>query len=123
MKQATLRPLPILTPTGELPTGEALLRLREAKKASGYLGMVLPRQAVQGSPAPILAVGIEPGWLVPFALVPDFNDVTRLTAALKAVLIDNEDPRLGGDEYLLSKWFKSPVKYIGEEPYEPPVQL
>ena len=123
MSEPTIRPLPILTPSGELPAGEALLRLRQAKKATGYLGMVVPCQAVLGSPGPILAVGREPDWLVSFAYVPYFDDVERLTAALTAILINPDDPRLGGDEYLLSKWFSAPVTYKGTELYVPPVQL
>lgn len=123
MTETALRPLPILTRDHTLPRGEPLLRLQQAKKATGYLGLVLPCQAVQGSPGPILAVGVEPDWLVDYALVPNFDDVSRLTAALTAILINNNDPRLGTYETLLSKWFKGPVKYVGEEAHEPPVQL
>lgn len=113
----TLRPLPILTADGELPTGGALATLRLAKMASGYSGMVRPMKAVQGSPGPILAVGVEPDWLVDYALVPDWSSATRLTEALKAILINPDDPRIGRDVDLLSKWFKGPVKFIGEEEY------
>lgn len=123
MTEPTIRPLPILTVDGELPAGEALLRLRLAKKATGYLGLVIPCKAVLGSPGPILAVGCEPDWLTSFALVPNLDDVDRLTAALTAILINPDDPRLAGDEYLLSKWFGAPVTYKGTEHHEPSVQL
>lgn len=106
-----------MTKDGSLPSGRSLAALRDAKMATGYPGRVLPVKAVQGSPAPILAVGVEPDWLVSFALVPDFSDVGRLTAALTAILIDNDDPRLGGDAYLLSKWMGVDVTFQGEEPH------
>lgn len=117
MTDTSLRPLPILTADGSLPSGRALETLRAAKMATGYPGRVWPCQAVEGSPAPILAVGVEPDWLTEFAYVPDLTDVGRVTAALNAILIDTDDPRLGGVEYLLSKWFEGPVKFIGEEEY------
>ena len=118
MTDTSLRPLPILTPGRELPTGDALAALRAAKQATGYSGMVLPVQAVQGSPAPILAVGCYPDWLTTFAHVPDFSDVGRLTAALRAILVDNEDPRLGDETYLLSRWFGAPVKRLEDEVWD-----
>lgn len=114
----TLRPLPILTTTGELPLGVDLDNLREAKFASGYDGMVIPAVAVQGSPAPILAVGCYPDWLTTFAYIPDFSDVGRLTETLRAILINNEDPRLGDETYLLSKWFGAPVKRLEDEVWD-----
>lgn len=114
----TYRPLPILTVSGELPTGDALDRLRQAKLATGYSGRVLPVRAAQGSPGPILTVGRDPDWLVKFARVPDFNSVERLTAALTAILIDNDDPRLGGTLYLMNKWSRGQLVYKGEEPYD-----
>jgi hypothetical protein len=113
----TLRPLPILTADGRLPTGDALATLRLATLATGYPGRVLPSKAFHGSPGPILAVGVEPDWLVEYALVPDWSSATRLTEALKAILINPDDPRIGRDVDLLSKWFGGEVKYLGEEEY------
>lgn len=113
-----MRPLPILLAGGGLPEGQDLERLKRAKFATGYDGMVLPRVAVPGSPAPILAVGVEPGWLTTFAYLPDLSDETRITAALTAVLIEPDNPRLGNDVDLLTKWFGKPVTYTGEEPYD-----
>lgn len=113
----TLRPLPILTASGALPDGFALEALKAAKLATGYQGMVIPRKAVPGSPGPILAVGVEPDWLVKFAYLPDLSSVDRITAALTAVLMEPEDPRLGDEVDLLSRWFGAPVKFVGEEPF------
>lgn len=113
-----MRPLPILMPGGELPQGGALDRLKKAKFLSRYTDLVIPHKAVQGSPAPILAVGIEPDWLTTYAYLPNLDDVSRITAALNAVLVDTDDPRLGGDVDLLTKWFGMPVTYTGEEPYD-----
>lgn len=111
----TLRPLPILTPDRSLPTGADLTALKFAKLSSGYEGLVLPREAVQGSPAPILAVGCEPDWLTDFAYVKDWSSITALTEALKIVLLSPE--RAIGDTYLLSKWLQGPVTLLGEEYY------
>ena len=111
----SVRPLPILTADGELPSGEALLALRASKKLSGYSGMVLPVKAVPGSPEPILCVGVTPDWLCTFALIPDLSNIDRTTAALDAVLVNNDDPRLGSEEVLLSKWMGVEVKMIEQE--------
>lgn len=113
----TLRPLPILTVDGELPTGFALEALKAAKIATGYSGMVIPRKAVPGSPAPVLAVGREPDWLTTYAYLPDLSNIERITAALTAVLMEPNDPRLGDEVDLLSRWFGAPVKFVGEEPF------
>jgi hypothetical protein len=110
-----LRPLPILMPGGGLPEGSALARLRAAKLATGYQGLVIPSIAVAGSPGPVLAIGVEPDWLVEYAFIPNLNDVTRIAAALTAILITENDPRLGTEVDLLSKWFGKPVKLIGTE--------
>lgn len=110
--QTSLRPLPILTASRELPAGGALDRLRRAKLATGYSGLVEPRKAVYGSPGPILAVGVEPDWLTEFAFVPNFNDVGRLTEALRAILMNPEDPRIGQPVDLLSKWLGVEVKEV-----------
>jgi hypothetical protein len=83
--------------------------------ASGYLPLVIPAKAVQGSPEPILAVGARPGWLTRFAYVPDWNDEGRLTNALRAILTNPDDPRMEDREDLLTAWFGVPVKQIGEE--------
>jgi hypothetical protein len=118
MTDTSLRPLPILTPDKELPTGEALEALRRAKLATGYAGMVLPSRASQGSPAPILAVGCYPDWLTDFVYVADWTDEGKLTTALKAILLEEGAGwSVMGDTYLLSKWFGGPVKYAGEERY------
>ena len=111
-------PLPILTATGQLPTGEALDRLRRAKQASGYAGLVLPCKAVHGSPGPILAVGVEPDWLTTYAYLPNLDDENRIRAALIAVLINKDDPRLGDEMDLLSKWTGVEVKFVKEEDYD-----
>lgn len=117
-----MRPLPILLKGGGLPEGADLERLKRAKFATGYDGMVLPRVAVEGSPAPILAVGVEPSWLTTYAYLPDLSDESRITAALTAVLMDPTNPRLGDEVDLLSKWFDGPVKYLGEENVDGPEQ-
>lgn len=111
----SLRPLPILTPDGSLPTGADLTALKFAKLSSGYEGLVLPGKALKGSPGPILAVGVEPDWLVEFAYVKDWSSLTALAEALKTVLMSPE--RAMGDTYLLSKWLRAPVKYVGEEDF------
>lgn len=113
-----MRPLPILLKGGGLPSGADLERLKRAKLATGYDGMVLPRVAVEGSPAPILAVGVEPDWLTTFAYLPDLRDEKRITAALTAVLIEPDNPRLGNEVDLLSRWMNGPVTFKGEEPYD-----
>lgn len=113
-----MRPLPILLAGGGLPEGQALERLKQAKLATGYDGLVLPRVAVPGSPAPILAVGVEPDWLTTYAYIPDLTSVPRITAALSAVLMEPDNPRLGNEVDLLSKWFGGEVTYTGEEPYD-----
>lgn len=102
-------------PGGGLPEGSALARLRAAKLASGYKGLVIPSIAVQGSPGPVLAVGVEPDWLVEYAYLPNLDDVGRITAALTAILITEDDPRLGTEVDLLSKWFGGTVRLIGTE--------
>ena len=107
-------PLPILM-EGGLPSGEALERLKRAKQATGYDELVLPCVAVPGSPGPILAVGMEPDWVVEYALLPNLDDEARITAALTAVLINRDDPRLGTAEQLLTKWMGVEVKMTGEE--------
>lgn len=111
----TLRPLPILTHDGSLPTGADLEALKAAKLSLGYEGLVLPARAVQGSPGPILAVGVTPDWLTEFAYVKDWSSVTLLADALRTVLISPE--RAMGDTYLLSKWLKGPVTFLGEEEF------
>lgn len=113
-----MRPLPILMAGGGLPTGEPLERLKRAKQATGYSGLILPRIAVEGSPQPILAIGVEPDWLTTFAYLPNLDDETRITAALTAVLMEPEDPRLGDEVDLLSKWFGGPVIFKGVEEFE-----
>lgn len=110
-----MRPLPILTADGELPTGAALEALRRAKLATGHDGLVLPRKAVQGSPEPILAVGVEPDWLTTFAFVPNLEDEERIAAALTAILMEPDDPRLSREEDLLSKWMGVEVKRLPDE--------
>lgn len=107
-----VRPLPILTPGRDLPTGGALATLRRAKMATGYSGLLLPRRAVQGSPAPILAVGVEPDWVTDYAFVPDFTQEGRLTEALRAILMNPDDPRIGRPADLLSKWLGVEVKEV-----------
>jgi hypothetical protein len=89
--------------------------LKFAKLATGYEGLVVPRMAREGSPAPILTVGVEPDWLTQYAYVDDWSNIGALTEALRTILI-KPDEALGEVE-LLSKWFKAPVKYIGEEEY------
>jgi hypothetical protein len=89
--------------------------LREAKRASGYLGLVIPVHALEGSPEPILAVGVKPTWLTRYAYVPDFESIPRLTNALKAILVNPDDPRMEDREDLLSMWFGVKVTQIGEE--------
>lgn len=111
----TLRPLPILTHDGSLPTGADLEALKAAKLSLGYEGLVLPARAVQGSPGPILAVGVTPDWLTEFAYVKDWSSVTLLADALRTVLMSPE--RAMGDTYLLSKWLKGPVTFVGEEEF------
>lgn len=111
-----LRPLPILTVDGSLPTGGDLEALKSAKLSLGYEGLVLPRVAVQGSPGPILAVGVTPDWLTEFAYVKDWSSVMLLTDALRTVLMEPE--RAMGDTYLLSKWLKGPVTFVGEEEFD-----
>lgn len=117
-----MRPLPILTPGGRDLSPAELGVLKAAKGASGYEDLVLPRRAVQGSPGPILAVGVEPDWITDYALVPDLTDVGRVTAALTAILVEPDDPRLGQPEDLLSKWLDCDVTYVGEEEYAEPKQ-
>lgn len=114
----TLRPLPILLSEGGIPSGWALEALRQAKLASGYQGLIRPAVALEGSPAPILAVGCRPKWLTKYVYVDTLFDVEATTAALRAILIEEDDSVLG-DEDLLSRWFKGPVKLIGEEEYAP----
>lgn len=113
-----IRPLPILTRNGELPTGRALDTLRRAKLATGYPGLVEPCKALQGSPEPILAVGVEPWWLTAYAYVPHLFDVGRLTEALRAILINPDDPRIGQPVDLLSKWAGVEVREVQDERFE-----
>lgn len=110
-----LRPLPILMEGGALPMGFALEALKRAKAATGYEGMVLPVKALPGSPEPILAVGVTPSWLTDYAYLPDLNSVDRITAALTAILMVPNDPRLNDRTDCLSNWFGVEVTYLGEE--------
>ena len=116
----TLRPLPILTPDGSLPSGASLVALRFAKEATGYPGRVLPAKAVQGSPGPILAIGIEPDWLTSYVYVDDYSSITKLSEALEMLLMDEDNPAVKGEVDLLSKWFQGEVKFLGTEEYDGP---
>lgn len=110
----TLRPLPVLTPNAEAPSGRAYEALRRAKIESGYPGLVQPRQAVQGSPEPILAVGCKPGWLTRYVLVDSFEDHDALVHAMQAILIW-DDGSVSEEADLLSEWMGCEVKLIGVE--------
>lgn len=106
-------------PDGEEPTGAAREALRRSKQATGYDGLVMPAKAVHGSPEPFLAVGVEPDWLCRFAYLPSLEDDERTTAALTAVLMNPDDPRISDEAYLLSKWMGCEVKEITDEQDNP----
>lgn len=108
-----LRPLPILW--GQEPTDADWAAVRAAKAATGYKGLVVPRQAVYGSPGVILAVGELPSWLCRFVYVDNTNDAEKLTEALNVVLNDPEDPSVGTEADLLSRWMGVEVKEVEEE--------
>lgn len=108
---SSLRPLPILTPDGELPTGSALEALRAAKMASGYSGLIVPRQAVYGSPEPVLAVGVKPDWLTKYAYLEDWSDHDAIVRALQTILIW-DDGSVRDEASLLSEWMKAEVRLI-----------
>ena len=115
-EQQAMRPLPILW--GFEPTKEDWDNLRAAKRYSGHKELVVPRPAVPGSPGIILCIGIEaPTWAADrYAYVPDARQVDRLTEALRVVREDNrDDPRLGTQEQLLSKWMGGDVREVIEE--------
>lgn len=114
-----MRLLPILW--AEPPTAEDWARLSAAREAIGYMDMVKPVQALQGSPGPVLAVGAYPTWLTGYAHVESTEDRTGLESALyHCLLLDGNET---GEEYaeLISHWMGVQVSISGEESYEGPV--
>lgn len=114
MTGTSLRPLPVLTPDPWPPSSRAWDALRAAKTASGYPGLIIPRQAVQGSPEPVLAVGVEPDWLTKFVYIDSLYDHDALVHAMQVILVWDDGSTLG-EERLLSKWMGCNVKLIGVE--------
>lgn len=108
-----MRILPILW--AEPPTAADWERLSEARKALGYMDLIQPVEALEGSPGPVLAVGKMPDWIVQYAYVPSTRDA-KLGERLKACLDRQEDPDTIGK--LLSAWMGVDVKYVGEEEFD-----
>lgn len=110
----SIRPLPMFWREGYEPTSEDWAAVREAKRRTGYSGLVVPRRAAYGSPGVILAVGALPDWLCRFAYVDSTRNIEKLTEAMNIVLNDPEDPSVGGPEDLLSRWLGVEVKLVEE---------
>lgn len=103
-------PLPVYP---HKPTGETLELLKRAKKRLNLDVLVIPVDAVPGSPGRILALKESPSWLCDHALVKNPTEES-LAAALEWVLTGKEDPRATTVIKKLTEIFGDGVKEIIE---------
>ena len=89
MKMQNVKPLPVYPRT---PNEKDMQLLRDAKKALKSETLIIPTDAVPGSPGRILALREPPPWLCDYALVKEPN-VQSLTAALDWIINNKEDRR------------------------------
>lgn len=105
--------LPILW--AETPTREDWVALSQAREAIGYTDLIKPAKALEGSPGPILAVGVKPSWLVDYNYIESTWD-PRLPEALKACLSQEAQQQTPEEiAAVLSEWMGVEVKAVEEE--------
>lgn len=112
----TYRPLPVYPAASE----ERVAVLREAKAQLDTDQIVVPQNAVQGSPAPVLAMGEHPDYLTDYVYVrPDgAEDPARVGKALEFWLAGG---KTHSEADLLSRWLGCDVTFVGVESYTPKV--
>lgn len=107
-----MRILPILW--AEPPSTADWERLSQARKALGYMELIQPVEALEGSPQPILCIGKLPSWMTEFAYVDSTSDM-ELGNALDCCLNPGYDQQPEAYALLLSRWMGGDVKYIRTE--------
>lgn len=113
-----MTPIPI--PIYPKVTEAALSVLRAAKAQLDTQTKIVPVDALQGSPGPILALGVRPDWLTDYVFVkPDgVDDPDRVAKALAHWLN-------GGKTHDEAAWMSAVmgcgVTFAGTEPHEPKV--
>lgn len=108
-----MRILPILW--AEPPTAADWERLSEARKALGYMELIQPVEALEGSPQPVLCIGKLPSWMTDFAYVESTELTEELQKMLDYCLSPGYDQQAVRFAELLSVWMDTDVKYAGEE--------
>lgn len=99
-------------------TGGRVSVLRAAKARLVTEQIVVPQDAVPGSPAPVLAMGEHPDFLTSYVFVrPDgADDPERVSKALDYWL---QGGATHSESDLLGEWLGGEVRFVGTEPYAP----
>lgn len=107
--------LPILW--AKPPTKADWDALSAARTAIGYQDLIKPAKAFEGSPEPILAVGVKPSWITDYNYVESTSDPS-LPEMLQACLTVRAEEQSGEEiAAVLSKWMGGEVKFVGEEEF------
>lgn len=107
-----MRILPILW--AEPPTTADWERLSEARKALGYMELIQPVEALEGSPGPVLCIGADPSWVTDYAWVENTHS-DMLQENLRYCLERQERDTGEVTARLFSKWMGVDVRYASEE--------
>lgn len=101
-------PLPIYP---HKPVGDDLTLLKQAKALIPTDKLIIPVDAVPGSPGRIIALREHPNWICDHAYVATPN-LESIKAALEWALTDKEDPRATTILKTLTETFGEGVKEI-----------